>query len=362
MSLSQHWRALRQSLNASQPRQRWRARGLWWGALLLGLTLLHPQASLPNRVYDWFFVVDITQSMNVQDYQQGGKSVSRLQVAKQALRQTIARLPCGSRVALGLFTERNSLNIVRPVEVCSHYAALDQTIARLDWRMAWAADSFIAHGVYSALEQTPGLGKDMRLMVLTDGHQAPPANPKYMPAFAGKVGEVKGYLIGMGQPTPSPIPKLDEKDAVAGYWEQEEVQRFGNFGMAETLSVLAMEQGQHDRNAGHGAGAELLSNAHLSGLDAANLQRLSSQTGLDYAALTQPSELPGLATGLGLSTYRWADTDLRSWLAVPAMLLFCIYLILTFADSGLWVTASRLIRQVRGSVKPFLPSRFRLKE
>ncbi|HEY0907405.1 MAG TPA: hypothetical protein VGE17_09380, partial [Methylophilus sp.] len=43
----------------------WRKRCLWLLALLLTLTLFHPQLTLPNRVYDWYFVVDITQSMNV---------------------------------------------------------------------------------------------------------------------------------------------------------------------------------------------------------------------------------------------------------------------------------------------------------
>lgn len=332
MTVQQYWRDWRLSFSDPSPRQRWRARGLWGGMLLLTIALFNPHAPLPNRVYDWFFVLDITQSMNVQDYQVDGQGRSRLQVARQALRQAVAGLPCGSRVALGMFTERNSLNIVRPVEVCSHYAALDKTIASMDWRMAWAADSFIAHGVYSALEQAPKLGKEMRLMLLTDGHQAPPANPKYMPAYSGEVGAVQGYLVGMGQPTPSPIPKLDERDAVAGYWEQEEVQRFGNFGMAETLSVLAMEQGQHDRNAGHGPGTQLLDNAHLSGLDAANLQRLAETTGLRYQALARPAQLLDMATAPGLSTYRVASTDLRPWLATPAIALLWLYLLLTFAD------------------------------
>lgn len=318
----------------------WRKRCLWLIALLLTLTLFHPQLSLPNRVYDWYFVVDITQSMNVPDYQLNGKSISRLEMAKQSIRKTLSVLPCGSRVALGMFTERNTVNVVKPVEVCSHFAALDHTVASMDWRMAWAADSFIAHGLYHALEQAPLLGKQVRVLFFTDGQQAPPANPQYMPKFAGKPGEVQGYLVGMGKPTPSKIPKLDEKNAVAGYWEQEEVQRFGNFGMAETLSVLAMEQGQHDRNSGHGPGNELLSNAHLSALDEKNLQRLSVETGLHYARLEHVAQSGDWATGLGMTAWRWAKTDLRPWLAVPACLLWLMFMGLTFADSP-WLLGMR---------------------
>lgn len=320
----------------------WRKLSLLVMTGLLTLALFKPHFMLPNRVYDWYFVVDITQSMNVPDYQVAGKSVSRLQVAKQSIRKILSALPCGSQVALGMFTERNVVNVVEPVEVCSHFAALDQTVASMDWRMAWAADSFIAHGLYNALEQTPQLGKQMRLMFFTDGQQAPPANPRYMPTYAGKPGDVQGFLVGMGKPTPSKIPKLDEKNAVSGYWEQEEVQRFGNFGMAETLSVLAMEQGQHDRNAGHGPGNTLLENAHLSALDAQNLQRLAETTGLHFVRLDDAAQGSGWATGLGMTAWRWADTDLRPWLAWPAVAAWLGYLALTFAGSA-WISAFRHI-------------------
>ncbi len=333
----------------------WRKLCLVLMLLLLSFILFKPHWRLPNRVYDWYFVVDITQSMNVSDYQVAGKSISRLQMAKQSIRKTLSALPCGSQVALGMFTERNVVNVVRPIEVCSHFAALDQTVASMDWRMAWAADSFIAHGLYNALAQAPQLGEKMRVMFFTDGQQAPPANPEYMPGFAGKAGEVQGYLVGMGKPVPSKIPKLDEKNAVAGYWEQEEVQRFGNFGMAETLSVLAMEQGQHDRNAGHGPGNSLLENAHLSALDVQNLQRLADTTGLNFVRLDHAGQSSGWATGLGMTAWRWADTDLRPWLAWLVCLIWLAYLLLTFVASP-WLMAFKrfgeVIRHKIGSAQP----------
>ncbi|HSI45121.1 MAG TPA: vWA domain-containing protein [Methylophilus sp.] len=322
--------------------------------VLLTIILFKPHCMLPNRVYDWYFVVDITQSMNVPDYQVAGKSISRLQMAKQSIRKTLSALPCGSQVALGMFTERNVVTVVEPVEVCAHFAALDQTLASMDWRMAWAADSFIAHGLYNALEQAPRLGKQMRVMFFTDGQQAPPANPKYMPGYVGQPGDVQGYLVGMGKPVASKIPKLDEKNAVSGYWEQEEVQRFGNFGMAETLSVLAMEQGQHDRNGGHGPGTDLLNNAHLSALDEQNLQRLANITGLNDMRLEHPAQSSRWATGLGMTAWRWADTDLRPWLAIPAIVCWLLHLLLTFASSPwfrwmtrYWSGAWQAVRSVK---------------
>jgi len=298
--------------------------------LLLSICLASPHAHMPRRVFDWFIVLDITQSMNVRDYTSesatGKRSISRLEEAKLAIRQSLRQLPCGSRVALGLFTERDALNIMRPLEVCAHFSALDQTVARMDWRMAWAADSFIGHGVYSAVEQAPKLGKDLRLAFITDGNQAPPVNPRYMPVFPGKPGAVKGYLLGMGKTALSPIPKLDEQDNVSGYWDQEEVMRYGTFGMAEVLSVLAME-GHQDRNAGHSASQSVLSNAHMSGLDETNLQRLSKTTGLEYHRIEHTQQLVQTLTASKMAIWRTADTDLRPWFAIPALLLLVAFFI-----------------------------------
>lgn len=299
--------------------------------VLLAICLLHPHAKMPHRVFDWFIVLDITQSMNVRDYASahGSSSISRLEQAKQSIRQSLRDLPCGSQVALGLFTERETLNITHPLEVCAHFSALDQIVSRLDWRMAWAADSFITHGLYSAVEQTSKLGKDMRLAFLTDGNQAPPVDEKFMPVFSGKAGQVKGRIFGLGKPTTSQIPKLDEHDNITGYWDQDEVMQFGTFGMTKVLSVLAME-GQMSRNGAHGAGAEALSGAHLSALDEHLLNGLAKTTGLPYSALDKPRQLSNEITSSSMSTWRTVDTDLRPVLAVPSLLLLVFFFIPQF--------------------------------
>lgn len=301
-----------------------RGRMLLAAIVLLAISLLQPHATLPRRVFDWFMVLDISQSMNVRDMSDQDSAISRLEFSKRAMRQALRNLPCGSRVALGMFTERNTTNITHPLEVCAHFGALDETIARMDWRMAWAADSFIAHGLFSAISQTPKLGKESRLVFMTDGDQAPPANPKYMPEFSGKVGEVKGYIAGTGSLTPSRIPKLDDKDNIESYWELEDVQRFATFGMAEVQSVLEME-GYHGRNAPHGANPEESSGAHYSALKESNLQRMAKVTGLDYTRLTSVRDLANAMNKTKMAAWRPARTDLRAWLAIPAMWLILLF-------------------------------------
>ena len=45
----------------------WRGRLLLLAIILLTICLFKPHANLPKRVFDWFIVLDITQSMNVRD-------------------------------------------------------------------------------------------------------------------------------------------------------------------------------------------------------------------------------------------------------------------------------------------------------
>lgn len=312
----------------------WRGRGMLLTLVLLLIAMLAPSATLPRRVFDWFFVLDITQSMNVRDYTLDGKSISRLEFSKKAMREALRDLPCGSMVALGMFTERGTQNIVQPLEVCAHFSALDQTIDHMDWRMAWAADSFITHGVLSAASLTPKLGEDMRLAFFTDGHQAPPSNPDYLPKYEGKPGDIKGYLLGTGKEELSRIPKLDEHDNIIGYWELEEVMRFATFGMFTSKSVADMESdmtveadddGLNRRNASHGRNPAEDTKANLSGLDHKTLQHLAETTGLQYEPLQSLRGFARDATAHEMATWRSGKTDLRPWLALPALLLILAF-------------------------------------
>lgn len=305
----------------------WRGRLLLAAIILLSITLFKPQANLPKRVFDWFIVLDITQSMNVRDMTEHNMAMSRLAYSKSAIRASLKSLPCGSRVAIGLFTERDTTTVTFPMEVCEHFGALDEMVARLDWRMAWAADSFIINGLFSAIRQTPKLDKNMRLAFISDGHQAPPINPDYAPKFEGKVGDINGVIIGVGGNTPARIPKLDEDDNISAYWELEEVMRYATFGVSKkTQSVLDMEN-QHGRNAPHGSNPAEVSNAHLSALDEANLRALAKMTGIDYLSMSDTHTMSDMLTSNKMGTWRISKMDLRALFAIPAMFLVMLFFV-----------------------------------
>lgn len=302
---------------------------LLFSILLLLVCLFKPEANLPSRVYDWFFVIDITQSMNVRDVVSANNSISRLELSKLEIRRVMRSLPCGSRVSLGLFTERSTANIVHPLEICAHFSALDETIARIDWRMAWAADSYVANGIYSAVDQAEKLGPEIRVAFFTDGHQAPDISARYAPIFQGESGRVKGFVFGVGGTSPSQIPKLDHHDNVTGYWQADDVQRYATFGLSEMQSVLEMEQqqtkGYHGRNAPHGDAPEELTGAHLSALNESKLQKIAKDTGLNYYRVSDETDVVSLITSGDMSVWRTAVSDLRPWLALPALWLILLF-------------------------------------
>ncbi len=187
----------------------WRFLALALALVLTLAALVAPALPVTRSGAEILIVVDITGSMNVRDYARDGRPVSRLDTAKAALRRLVADLPCGSRVALGLFTERRPFLLFAPIETCADFAPLDGALAALDWRMAWEGDSRIAAGLHRAIAMAAGLGTD--LVFVTDGQETPPLPGGEPPAFDGQPGAVRGLIVGAGGYTLSPIPRYDER-------------------------------------------------------------------------------------------------------------------------------------------------------
>src|SRR5690606_4660785 len=127
-------------LDALKDKRFWR---LAIHALLVSLALINPTVPVRKDSYNIVFDIDITQSMNARDYHVEGMPSDRLSFVKESLKQVVAALPCQSRVGLSLFTTKNSFLLFEPLEVCEHYSVIEQSLMKIDWRMAWAADSHI---------------------------------------------------------------------------------------------------------------------------------------------------------------------------------------------------------------------------
>jgi mxaL protein len=270
--------------------------------VLLVLALCMPRIEVPGDSYSYIVVFDISQSMNVEDYEVDGVPVSRLDYAREAVRRVLPQLPCGSRIGWGAFTGYQTLLLMTPVEVCQNYNDLLASIEQIDGRMRWSNASEISKGVYWSVVAAQATELRPDIVFMTDGHEAPPLDPVYAPRMFEdlKGPPIRGWLIGVGGVTPSPIPKIDEEGRRQGYWRAQEV----------------MQGPYVDEDSGAGAGVE-----HLSGLREAHLAALAEQSGFQFARLMDAATLYTTMSDPRFVRRRSTPTDV-SW--IPVVLALCM--------------------------------------
>ncbi len=291
------------------------------GALLLvALSFIVKPLSLTRDGVAVLAVVDITGSMNVRDYTGAdGKPVSRLDTARHALSTLVAGLPCGSRLALGLFTERRSFLLFAPIEVCANFAPLDGAISSVDARMAWEGDSRVSAGLFRAIDLAASLDTD--LVFITDGQEAPPLPSTGGPHFDGRPGAVRGLIVGAGGYALSQIPKYNDRGREIGFYGETDVLQENRFGPPPPDAES--REGYNARNSPFGATAAH-GTEHLSSVRESYLKGLASETGLTYAHLDDihsiARALPEAATPRPLP----GRLDLRPLFSAAALALLIV--------------------------------------
>ncbi|PPD31781.1 MAG: MxaL protein [Methylomonas sp.] len=290
--------------------------------MLLLLMALFPTRMETQSVYNLMAVVDITRSMNAEDYQRDGKPISRLEFVKRSLRELAASLPCQSKLGIGVFTERRSSILFEPIEVCAGYSELDKAIAALDWRMAWAADSRIASGLLNTLQLLSA--KDTNVLFMTDGQEAPPLNSRYKTDFSGLKGKVKGLIVGAGDLQAVAIPKFDQKGQRIGVYGPDDVPHRSSFGESD-LNPEKIE-GYDARNAPFGKQAAI-GNEHQSALQENYLQQLAAESGLAYHRLQGSDLLYEAVKSAEIGSVSRVASDIRAYFIVMVLVLIVVIFI-----------------------------------
>lgn len=290
-------------------------------ALLLLITLGYPSAILQRDVFRFVFVFDITQSMNVVDLIHEDAPVSRLEFAKRAVRESLQRLPCHSEAGLAVFAEHRTFLLFAPVEVCGNFSAISTMLDRISWRMAWAARSEVAKGLYSSLKVTQELGKGTRVVFLTDGHEAPPLHTEFRPRFQGTPEDTGGAIVGIGGSIPAPIPKLDDRDQPLGYWTANEVLQVDTYSLGRGANaedaLVGVDMSNLEERIESGT-------EHLSLLKAGHLKALAEETALHYFNAKKPKDLGDWLTGKRFANTARVLTDLRWIPGTLAVLLLAL--------------------------------------
>lgn len=265
----------------------WRTLALSAALLLIALALVVPRVSMDRTSFNLMAFVDITGSMKVRDMGTPEAPIERLDAAKHALRNLLVRLPCQSRLGLGIFTERRSFVLFDPVEVCENFAPIEQSIANIDWRMGWEGDSFVAKGLHHAIAETLPLDAD--ILFFTDGQESPPLPPGGgLPAFEGETGKVRGAIVGVGGQEKVPIPKFDSEGHETGVYAEQDVVQENRTGAPPPDAES--RPGYHPKWAPFGSDAPT-GDEHLSSVRTEHLSALAAQTGLVYAGLKEHPDL-----------------------------------------------------------------------
>lgn len=269
-----------------------------------------PQVPRDVKIMDTLFVLDITDSMNVQDAELSGEKVSRLTWAKDFTRRTMLEMPCGAHAGLAIFSEARSLILMNPVEVCSSYHDLTQMLEQFDPHMAWARSSEVSKATYTAIRQAKEIDPQPTIVMLTDGHESPPIHESLFPKFSGTPGEIRGLLVGVGGDDLLPIPKTNEAGEIEGFWEVNDVMHRDVYASMRADTTTAINTPRTE---------------HLSAQKKAHLETLANRVGFGYVTSpTKPAQLVDQIREESETRALTVDYDLYAWLSGLALILILL--------------------------------------
>jgi mxaL protein len=285
--------------------------------LVLLPVFLSPSWPLPGKTYAYLFVIDVSESMNVRDVMGGRPDESRLDRAKISVAAALAALPCGSRVAIGLFAGSEALPLFEPMEICRHYPAIEQMVRGIDWRMAWDGDSRVESGVLAALHEAGQRGMD--LVFLSDGDEAPHVIVPHMADLLAVQGKVKGLLVGIGGPQPRPVPRLDADNNIVGYWTAVDAVREGFYPNLSEVVKQAPAPAELERS---GALDEV--QEHKSALNEEYLQQVGAAAGLGYVRAESAGQVASTVASAANARHEKAERDIRLVFGLAAALFVAL--------------------------------------
>lgn len=269
--------------------------------LLLIAALVMPPVKLPRDNANYIVTFDITQSMDTEDVGSGQIPLSRLDYARAAMRETLGKLPCGSKLGWSVFTGQRTLLLMPPIEVCGNFDALLSSLDEINGRMRWTNWSRVAEGgIYSAVHTAEQVGMNSAVIFFTDGQEAPPVLPSNDRVRAIADSKVRGWLIGVGGDQPVSVPKTDANGNRTGFWRADQVIQVPTIPGKPTTAE---------------------SHEELSSLRGEYLASVASRIGFGYARLRDASSLTKAMLDPNLAHSEPAETKVNGCPALLALLL-----------------------------------------
>ncbi len=239
---------------------------------LLIVALFKPTVPVKRDIYSYMLVADISQSMNVKDMSINGKTVSRMQYQQHLMHRIIGEMPCGTQVSIGLFVGVSVAALYTPIEVCENFAAIEDSIDHLDWRMGWSGNSRLRESMVTMAKLIRSFPEPAQVVYFTDGEETPKLHVFNTRDLTDFQGGKDWLLVGVGTQKGTAIPKFDEHNQLIGYWANE------SFAMQPGVAQISQDNigSRNDEIAND------VSDRYMSKLDEKYLEKLSSEVGGHY--------------------------------------------------------------------------------
>jgi Ca-activated chloride channel family protein len=182
-------------------------RWLTLGLFILGLArpqLIESEASVKASGVDIVVALDLSGSMESEDFELRGERVNRLTIAKDVLKKFVDRRP-SDRIGLVAFAGKPY--VAAPLTLDHDF--LDQNIDRLQLHSIEDGTA-IGSGLAAAVNRLRDIESKSKIVILmTDGQNNAGKIPPLTAAEAAEALKIKVYTIGVGTRGTAPMPRTD---------------------------------------------------------------------------------------------------------------------------------------------------------
>ena len=286
---------------------------------LLQLTLLcilfaifNPKIKVTRNIYNYIFVVDISQSMMTQDIEINNQNISRLNYTKKTIKEIIGKLPCKTKVSIGMFAGVSVAATYTPIEVCNNFSAINKTIDHLDWRSTWSGNTRLRESTINLARLIRSFPESAQVVFFTDGEEAPRLHAFNTRDLNQFQGGVDWLFVGIGSDKGTPIPKYDAENQLIGFWSND------SFALQPGIAQIS-ESNIGTRNDSVASGE---SDRYLSKLDEKYLMSLAKIIRGDYI---KGDNINNIMSKMKEQKAAWrdkSDFQLRNIFALLALIFF----------------------------------------
>ena len=287
---------------------------LFLAVLFLLLAILNPSVPITKNIYNYIFIVDISQSMNTPDMSLDAKKLSRIEYSKKTLQRLVERLPCKTKVSIGMFAGVSVASTYTPIEVCDNFSSINNTIDHLDWRSTWSGNSRLRESMVTLAKLIRSFPESAQVVFFTDGEEAPRLHTFNTRDLSQFQGGQDWLFVGIGSDEGTAIPKFDSNNQLIGYWSND------SFALQPGIAQISESNlGTRDNKVASG-----VSDRYLSKLDEDYLKLLAQEIKGNYI---KGDSVETILDAMEKQKAAWRDQsayELRYFLSLLALIFFTL--------------------------------------